>query len=70
VPKIAPVPVMSLSSPTWRASPKSMNATLPELRADLQPLIDVLLAKQPKDRPASARLVVHWLDQWLAANPP
>jgi serine/threonine protein kinase len=43
--------------------------TLPESRAGLQPLIDALLAKQPKDRPASAGAVVVWVDQWLAASP-
>ena len=39
---------------------------LPEARAELQPLINALLAKQPKDRPASASAVVQWVDQWLA----
>ena len=38
---------------------------LPEARAELQPLINALLAKQPKDRPASASAVVQWVDQWL-----
>jgi DNA-binding NarL/FixJ family response regulator len=42
---------------------------LPESCAELQPLVDALLAKQPKDRPASAREVVHWIDQWLATQP-
>jgi hypothetical protein len=42
---------------------------LPESRAELQPLINALLAKQPKDRPASASAVVQWVDQWLGPQP-
>jgi len=39
---------------------------LPDDSAPLQPLIDALLAKQPKDRPATADIVVQWIDAWLA----
>ena len=44
------------------------NAPIPQLPAScasLQPLVDALLAKQPKDRPASAGLIVRWIDAWL-----
>jgi DNA-binding NarL/FixJ family response regulator len=39
---------------------------LPESRMGLQPLIDKLLAKQAKDRPACAGEVVQWIDDWFA----
>ena len=39
---------------------------LPESRRLLQPLIDKLLAKQAKDRPACAGEVVQWIDDWFA----
>jgi CheY-like chemotaxis protein len=44
------------------------NAPIPQLPAtcsSLQPLLEALLAKQPKDRPASADVVVQWIDAWL-----
>jgi serine/threonine protein kinase len=44
------------------------NAPIPRLPAEcssLQPLIDALLAKQPKDRPPNASMVVQWIDAWL-----
>ena len=45
------------------------NAPIPRLQekcSSLQPLVDALLAKQAKDRPATAGAVVQWIDDWLA----
>jgi CheY-like chemotaxis protein len=47
------------------------NSPIPRLHAaaaPLQPLVDGLLAKQARDRPASAGEVVQWIDDWLASG--